>query len=115
MGLVPTYNGNRYVVTFVDTYSHFIIAVPTKDNTAITAARILLNNIFPHYGLPLAIHSDNAPEFFGKIWEEFNELCGFHISHSSPYWPQGRVVCERTHRTLTNQLLTRLSADDTEN
>lgn len=58
---IPSYNGYRYILTFVDMYSHLLIAFPTKDHSATTMARVVMDNIFPHYRVPLAIHSDNAP------------------------------------------------------
>lgn len=80
---------------------------------ACAVARVLLDSIFSHYGLPLTRHSDNAPEFTSKIWEEFSKLCRYHISHSSPYWPQGNAVYESSLRTLIIQLRTRLLEDNT--
>lgn len=107
MGPLSAYNEYHYVLTFVVTYSRFQVAVPTKNHVACTVA------MFPHYCFNLAIHSDNAPEFTGEIWEELIKLCGFQISHSTPCWPQWNAECECSHRTLINQLRTRLLGDNT--
>lgn len=103
LGPIPPYNEYRYVLTFVDTYFCFIVAVSTKDRTAATAAKILLNKIFPHYGLLQDIHFDNAPEYSCKVWEEFSELFGFHVSKTSLYWPKGtQYVNAAIKPSLTN-------------
>lgn len=67
---------------------------PTKDHTVITMAHVVMTYVFPHFG----IHSDNAPVFTSQVWEELSTLCGYPISHSSPYCPRGNAVCEQAHR-----------------
>lgn len=79
MSPFPPYNGYCYVLTLVDTYSRFIVVVVvlTKDHTATTTAKILPNIIFPHYGLPLAIHSDNARNYMAKSRKRLAGSAGF--------------------------------------
>lgn len=43
-----------------------------------------VEHIFSLYRLPLALHSDNAPEFTGKIWTAFTKLCSINVSNSHP-------------------------------
>ena len=42
------------------------------------------------------------------IWESLTEMLGANIKLTSPYYPQGNSVIERSHRTLSNMLRTML-------
>lgn len=70
MGPLPSYNGYKYVVTFVDTCTLYLVAIHTKDHTEATVAQLLMD----HFGLPLALQS--VPEFTGQVWKGFTQLCG---------------------------------------
>lgn len=59
--------------------------------SAHTVAQTLLDYVFPLYGLPLYLHSGNAPEFTIQVWDHFITHCGNTVSHFSPYWPKGNA------------------------
>ena len=42
------------------------------------------------------------------IWESLAQILGAKIKLTSPYYPQGNSVTERSHRTLSNMLRTML-------
>ena len=42
------------------------------------------------------------------VWESLTQLLGAKIKLTSPYYPQGNSVIERSHRTLSNMLRTML-------
>ena len=42
------------------------------------------------------------------IWESLAQMLGAKIKLTSPYYPQGNSVIERSHRTLSNMLRTML-------
>lgn len=46
--------GYKYLLVFVDTFSGWIEAYPTKETAEITVKK-LLTEIVPHFGLPLAL------------------------------------------------------------
>ena len=58
---------------------------------------------------PILEHLDQfyrigAAEFTGMIWESLTQMLGAKIKLTSPYYPQGNSVIERSHRTLSNML-----------
>ncbi|XP_040842724.1 uncharacterized protein LOC121160747 [Ochotona curzoniae] len=53
----------KYLLVFVDTFSGWVEAYPTKNETATTVVKKLLEEIFPRYGLPQVLGSDNGPAF----------------------------------------------------
>ncbi|XP_040851457.1 uncharacterized protein LOC121166427 [Ochotona curzoniae] len=59
----PGLYGYKYLLVFVDTFSGWVEAYPTKNETATTVVKKLLEEIFPRYGLPQVLGSDNGPAF----------------------------------------------------
>lgn len=51
MGLLAPHKGYKYVITFVNTYSHFIIAIPTKEHTTAAVAHVMMTHVFPHFDI----------------------------------------------------------------
>ena len=62
-GPYPTsLSGNKYIVGFVDWYSGFPEAFAVPDKCADTIAHLIIEEIFPRYGAPLEIVTDNGSE-----------------------------------------------------
>ena len=99
---------HRYIVTMMDVYSRYLIATPVKNHTASTVSRCLYESVVAYFGAPRSILSDRGTEFTGLVWESLAQLLGAKIKLTSPYYPQGNSVIERSHRTLSNMLRTML-------
>lgn len=52
---------------FVDTFSGWTEAFPTKRETAQVVVKKILEEIFPRFGLPKVIGSDNGPVFVSQV------------------------------------------------
>ena len=99
---------HRYIVTMMDVYSRYLIASPVKNHKASTVNRCLYESVVAYFGAPRSILSDRGTEFTGMIWEFLAQLLGAKIKLTSPYYPQGNSVIERSHRILSNMLRTML-------
>ena len=99
---------HRYIVTMMDVYSRYLTATPVKNHKASTVSRCLYESVVEYFGAPRSILSDRGTEFTGMIWESLAQLLGAKIKLTSPYYPQGNSVIERSHRTLSNMLRTML-------
>ncbi|XP_038956440.2 protein NYNRIN-like [Rattus norvegicus] len=62
----PGMYGYRYLLVFVDTFSGWVEAFPTKHETAKVVTKKLLEEIFPRYGMPQVLGSDNGPAFVSR-------------------------------------------------
>ncbi|XP_077894559.1 protein NYNRIN-like isoform X1 [Ictidomys tridecemlineatus] len=62
----PGMYGYKYLLVFVDTFSGWAEAFPTRHETAKVVAKKLLEEIFPRYGVPGTIGSDNGPAFVSQ-------------------------------------------------
>jgi transposase InsO family protein len=59
--------GYKYLLVFIDTFSGWVEAFPTKREMSQVVAKALLEEIIPRYGVPEAIGSDNGPAFISKV------------------------------------------------
>ena len=111
-GPYPTsLSGNKYIIAFVDWYSGWPEAFAVPDKTAVTVADLIIEQIYPLFGCPLQIVSDNGTENVNKVMNE--TLAKLNIDHvlTSVYHPQSNAKVERFHRTL-HDVLAKKVADD---
>ena len=99
-----TSQGNLYIVSFVDWLSNWPEAFAVADKRAQTIADLILTEIFPRYGAPLELVTDNGTENVNEVMRE--TLHSLNIQHitTSPYHPQSNAKVERFHRFLGDTL-----------
>lgn len=96
-------DGYKYIFTAVCDLTKFLVAVPTKDCTALAAAESLLESIICRYNIPTRLISDNATSFLSQVIKELTRLFAIKKISTTIYHPQGNIV-ERSHRTLNAYL-----------
>lgn len=104
VGPIPnSTDGNKYIFTAVCDLTKFLVAVPTKDCTALTAAECILEHIICRYNFPSRLISDNATSFTSQLIKELTNLFLIKKIFTTAYHPQSNIV-ERTHRVLNSYL-----------
>ncbi|XP_060774456.1 zinc finger protein ZFP2-like [Neoarius graeffei] len=78
-----------YVLVMTDLFSKFAIAVPTKDQTAVTTAKAVWENLFQLYGSPEHILSDRGGAFESELFQQLCSLYGCWKKRTTAYHPQG--------------------------
>ena len=63
----PARYGNKYLLVFIDTFSGWVEAFPTRTETANVIAKKILEEIFPRFGIPKVIRSNNGPAFVAQV------------------------------------------------
>ena len=111
-GPLTTSNGFKYILTLLDCYSNYTILIPLREHSAQTVAKCIIDKCVAYFGIPSCILSDNAPEFSGQVFKELNDLLGISHIHSSPYYPQGNGIVERSHRTVNNLIRSTLYSNN---
>ena len=51
---------NRFIVTIMDVYSRYLIAVPVKNHREATVSRCLYESVVAYFGAPRSILSDRG-------------------------------------------------------
>lgn len=108
--ITPARYGNKYLLVFVDTFSGWVEAFPTRSETAQVVAKKILEEIFPRFGLPKVIGSDNGPAFVAQVSQGLASQLGINWKLHCAYRPQSSGQVERMNRTL-KETLTKLALE----
>ena len=80
-------------------FTRWIEAIPVRKANAQSVFNALTQRIFPIFGLPDALKTDNAPHFVNKVVEDLAKMLKIEVKHSIPYNPQSNLV-ERAHLNI---------------
>ncbi|KAK3107412.1 hypothetical protein FSP39_013983 [Pinctada imbricata] len=106
-----TLSGSKYIVSFIDIYSGWPEAFAVPDKSAERIVHLILEEIFPRFGCPLEIISDNGTENVNrKVQGTLDEMNIHHIK-TSYYSPQANGKVERFHRTLHDVMSKNIQED----
>ena len=104
LSLEPSKGGQQDVLVVTDHFTRYAKNYPTKNQTARTTAKTLLNSFIVNYGFPSYIHSDQGPAFGSKLIKELCKIARIKKSRSTPYHPMDNGMTERFNRTLLGML-----------
>ena len=96
--------GHKYILTAIDYFSRWTEAFPIRNQEAATVAKVLVEQVFVRFGVPLQILSDQGPNFESGLFQEMCRLLGIDKVRTSPYQPRTNGMVERWHRTLNSML-----------
>ena len=99
-----TYRGNRYVLVAMDYFTKWPEAYAVADQSAVTTAEHLVNEMFCRFGVPEELHSDQGQNFEAQVFQEVCKRLGIKKTRTTPLHPQSDGLVERFNRTLATQL-----------
>src|SRR6266446_2756488 len=101
IGELPESKGYNAILVIVDRLSKRIHAIPTVttvDSAGI--ARLFLEHVWKHHGLPEEILSDRGSAFVSRFSKELMDLLGVKLTPSTPYHPQTDGQMERVNQEI---------------
>lgn len=100
----PGRYGIKYLLVFVDTFSGWTEAFPVKKETAQVVVKKIFEEIFPRFGLPKVLGSDNGPAFVSRVSQLVAKVLGIDWKLHCAYRPQSSGQVERMNRTIKETL-----------
>ncbi|KAG3067341.1 Transposon Tf2-9 polyprotein [Phytophthora idaei] len=104
-GLPADDHGNTGILVFVCRLSKMVHLAPVPDTvTGEQAARLFVDGVFRHHGLPETFVSDHDPRFTTAFWQTLFQLLGTRLHMSTADHPQTDGQTERVNRVLEDTL-----------
>ena len=104
LSLEMSAGGYENILVITDHFTRYAQALPSKNQTAKTTARLLFDNFICHYGFPARLHSDQGRNFESQVIKELCSIANIEKSRTTPYHPMGNGMPERFNQTLLNML-----------
>ena len=102
--LPETPRGNKYILTIIDCFTRYAIAIPIPDQSSSVIISATVGNYITLYGTPRRILTDQGRNFLSS---EFSYFCNFfriHKLQTTSYHPQSNGICERFNQSLKSGL-----------
>ena len=102
---LPESSGHDAVMVVVDSVTkraHFVSTLTTI--TAAGTARLFVQHVWKHHGLPRKIVSDRGPQFVAEFTRELYRILGIKLAATTAYHPQGDGQTERVNQELEQYL-----------
>lgn len=102
--LPKSFEGNQYAIVFVDYLTKWPEVFAVKDQSALTIAKLPVEHIISHHGVPAELLSGRGANFLSKLMQEVCKSMGIHKVNTTAYHPQTDGLVERFNRTLIDML-----------
>lgn len=97
-------NGNRYILTMIDTFTKFGFAAPLPNKSGETVTHALSTMLLSIGWMPECLVVDRGTEFDNKFLKEWVENIDCKLELSKGYEVRTKGAIERFNRTLENIL-----------
>ncbi|PNF22439.1 hypothetical protein B7P43_G15712 [Cryptotermes secundus] len=109
--LVESESGNKYILTFQDELSKFIVATPLPQKDGKTVAKAFVLNIVLKFGAPAKILTDRGSDFLSNLFKNVCKLLRIRKMQTTAFHPESNGSLERSHRVLAEYLRHYVSKD----
>jgi transposase InsO family protein len=113
IGPLPRHEDFAYILTMIDHFSGWCIAVPVIEQTAEVVVQCLLERLICQCGVPRRLLIDRGRQFEGTLMKSFCRLLKIQQLTTTSYNPQSNGKVERINGTPKSVLGTLISSPDT--
>jgi len=105
VGPLPVTQGNnKYILTFQDDLSKYVLVVPIGQQDAEMLARAFVANIVLKYATPRILQTDQGVNFISEIFKNTCKILKIKKIQSTAFYPESQGSIERSHRVLAEHL-----------
>ena len=91
--------GTSTFVVFVDYLTKWAEDFVTKDQTALTIAKLLVKQVISRHGVPQELLPDSGTAFLSTLQKDVAQVMNLQKVNTTAYRPQGDGLVERSNRT----------------
>jgi len=102
--LLMTQGNNKYILTFQDDLSNYVVAVPIGQQDAEIVARVFVANIVLKYGTPSILQTDQGANFVREVFRNTCKILKIKKIHPTAFHPESQGSLQRRHRVLAEYL-----------
>ena len=102
---LPPSNGFRYLLTAVDRFTRWPVAIPMADISAQSVLDAFAFGWIASFGVPSTITTDRGSQFTSALFQQLIKTWGIKANLTAPYHPEANGLVERFHRRLKEALL----------
>ena len=105
VGPLPLSNGFKYLLTAVDRFTRWPIAVPIRDISSESVIDAFAHGWVANFGVPSSITTDRGSQFSSSLWSQLMKTWSIKTHSTTPYHPAANGLVERFHRRLKESLI----------
>ena len=102
---MPPSNGFDHLLTIVDRFSRWPVAIPLSDIHAETVIDALAHHWIATYGVPEIVTTERGSQFTSALWTQLLKTWGIKHICTTAYHPELNDMVERPHRCLKESLI----------
>ena len=102
---LPPSNGFRYLLTAVDRFSRWPVAIPLVDITAEAVVDAFTHGWVQTFGVPHTVTTDRGSQFSSSLFTQLTKVWGIKHLMTTSYHPEANGLVERFHRRLKESLM----------
>ena len=102
---MPQSNGYNHLLTIVDRFSRWPVAIPIPDINAETILDQFAHGWIATYGVPEIVTTDRGSQFTSSIFTQLLKNWGVKHITTTAYHPESNGMVERLHRRLKESLV----------
>ena len=102
---MPPSNGFNHLLTVVDRFTRWPVAIPIADINAETVVDSLTHGWIAVYGVPEIITTDRGSQFSSQVFTQLLKNWGIRHIMTTAYHPESNGMVERLHRRLKESLV----------